>query len=82
LIEPNTAADIWLSGEILMKFKVALYPSEEGYGISVPSLPGCWSQGATAEEALSNIADAIRDYLAAEVPPEDAAEVREIEVQI
>ncbi|HUY12787.1 MAG TPA: type II toxin-antitoxin system HicB family antitoxin [Terriglobia bacterium] len=49
-----------------MKVKVALYPSEEGFAVSVPSLPGCWSQGTTREEALANIADAIRDYSGSE----------------
>jgi predicted RNase H-like HicB family nuclease len=65
-----------------MKVKVALYPSEEGFAVSVPSLPGCWSQGATREEALANIADAIRDYLGAEAEQPDGAEVREIEVAV
>jgi predicted RNase H-like HicB family nuclease len=65
-----------------MRFKVALYPSEEGFAVSVPSLPGCWSQGATEEEALANIADAIRDYLEAEEEPADGAEIREIEVPL
>ena len=65
-----------------MKFKVAFYPSEEGYSVSVPSLPGCWSQGATAEEALANITDAIREYLAADIPPADDVEIREVEVTI
>ncbi len=46
-----------------MKWKIALYSSEEGYAVSVPSLPGCVSQGATREEALANIVDAIREYL-------------------
>ena len=46
-----------------MKFKVALYPSEEGFSVSVPGLPGCWSQGETEAEALRNIEDAIREYL-------------------
>jgi predicted RNase H-like HicB family nuclease len=63
-----------------MRFKVALYPSEEGYGVNVPGLPGCWSQGVTEAEVLANIADAIREYLAAEIDPTDGAEVREIEV--
>jgi predicted RNase H-like HicB family nuclease len=65
-----------------MKFKVALYPSEEGVAVSVPSLPGCWSQGATVEEALANIADAIREYLEAEIEPPDGAEIRQIEVAV
>jgi predicted RNase H-like HicB family nuclease len=65
-----------------MKLKVILYASEEGFSVSAPSLPGCWSQGATEEEALANIADAIRDYLEAEAEQPDGAEVREIEVAI
>ena len=46
-----------------MKYRVILKPSEEGYAVSVPGLPGCHSQGATEQEALENIADAIREYL-------------------
>jgi predicted RNase H-like HicB family nuclease len=42
-----------------------LHLSEEGFAVSCPGLPGCWSQGATEEEALSNIRDAIGEYLAA-----------------
>ena len=63
-----------------MKFKVALYLSEEGYSISAPGLPGCWSQGATEAEALANIAEAIREYLAAEIDSTEGAEVRVVEV--
>ncbi len=65
-----------------MKFKVALFPSDEGFAVCVPSLPGCWSQGETAEEALSNIADAIREYLEAEEEVEEGADLREIEVTV
>ncbi len=65
-----------------MKFKIALYPSDEGVAVCVPSLPGCWSQGATEEEALTNIAVAIREYLEAEIEPNEGGEVREIEVAI
>jgi len=48
-----------------MRYKVVLQKSEEGYSVSCPGLPGCWSQGATEAEALENIQDAIREYLAA-----------------
>jgi predicted RNase H-like HicB family nuclease len=46
-----------------MIYEVALYHSEEGYGITVPGLPGCCSQGAPESEALENITDAIREYI-------------------
>jgi len=46
-----------------MQYKVELIKSEEGYAVSCPSLPGCWSQGQTEQEALANIEDAIKDYL-------------------
>ncbi len=47
-----------------MKYTVILEPSDDGYAVSVPGLPGCHSQGETEAEALDNIADAITDYLA------------------
>ncbi len=65
-----------------MKIKVSLYPSEEGFAVCAPSLPGCWSQGATEEEALANIASAIQEYLEAEIEPQEGGEVREIEVSV
>jgi predicted RNase H-like HicB family nuclease len=40
-----------------MRYKVALRQSEEGFSVSCPGLPGCWSQGATEQEALANIRD-------------------------
>lgn len=46
-----------------MKYKVNIKESREGYAISVPGLPGCWSQGKTEKEALDNIKDAIQAYL-------------------
>ena len=63
-----------------MKYKIALRKTEEGYSVSVPGLPGCWSQGATEEEALRNIQDAIREYLAAREELFRGAVVREVEV--
>jgi len=48
-----------------MTFEVKLLKSDEGYAVWCPALPGCWSQGATEQEALENIKDAIGEYLAA-----------------
>jgi predicted RNase H-like HicB family nuclease len=65
-----------------MKYSVALTPTEEGYSVSCPGLPGCWSQGATEAEALANIRDAIREYV--EVARELAGEqnLREVEIPV
>ena len=41
-----------------------------GYSVSVPSLPGCFSQGDTFEEASKNIQEAIELYLEDEDIPE------------
>jgi predicted RNase H-like HicB family nuclease len=48
------------------KFKVVLIESDEGFAASCPALRGCHSQGATKDEALLNIRDAIREWLDAE----------------
>ena len=63
-----------------MKYRVALKHSEEGVSVWVPGLPGCWSQGRSEEEALANIEEAIRDYLAVVEQQLDTADVREVEV--
>ena len=47
-----------------MRYRVKLEKTDEGYAVWCPGLPGCWSQGATEEEALENIKDAIETYLA------------------
>lgn len=49
--------------------------------MSVPGLPGCWSEGATEQEALQNIRDAIKEYLATVEDLLEGATIREIEVQ-
>jgi predicted RNase H-like HicB family nuclease len=48
-----------------MKYKILLGQTEEGYSVSCPGLPGCWSQGRTEDEAIENIRIAINEYLAA-----------------
>ena len=63
-----------------MRYKVALRESDEGFNVSVPGLPGCWSQGSTEEEALENIRDAIQEYLAARDELLEGTLVREAEV--
>ncbi|MCD4687305.1 MAG: type II toxin-antitoxin system HicB family antitoxin [Anaerolineae bacterium] len=56
--------------------QVILHPEETGgYSVTVPSLPGCFSEGATREEALAMIAEAIQLHIECliedgeEVPP-------------
>ncbi|BBH39645.1 hypothetical protein myaer87_13650 [Microcystis aeruginosa NIES-87] len=66
----------------MMKYKIVLYRSEEGITVGVPALPGCWSEGDTEEEALTNIQDAIREYLAALEERLQDGEIREIEMQV
>jgi predicted RNase H-like HicB family nuclease len=56
--------------------QVILIPDETGgYVVEVPSLPGCYSQGETVDEALANIKEAIDLYL--EVLVEDGKEIPE-----
>ena len=44
---------------------IIIYPGEDGYWVvECPSLPGCISQGKTKAEALNNIQDAIKVYIA------------------
>jgi len=46
--------------------QVIIYPGEDNYWVAeCPSLPGCISQGKTKEEAITNIKEAIKEYIAA-----------------
>ena len=65
-----------------MFYKVVLQKSDEGYSVSCPVLPGCWSQGETEIEALQNIKDAIEEYLGVLDEQLKDADVREVEVAI
>ncbi len=50
-----------------MTFKVIAEPGEEsGFVSHLPALPGCWSQGATREEALANVREAAEGRLQAQ----------------
>jgi len=77
---PSRYTDSFQGG--YMRYRIALHQSDEGYSVSVPGLPGCWSQGATDAEAIDNIKDAIREYLAVVDEQLRGEEVREIEVAI
>ena len=52
-----------------LEFIVIIEPDEEegGYIVHCPTLKGCWSQGETVDEALTNITDAIVGCLAVRV---------------
>lgn len=65
-----------------MKYKVALRKTDEGFSVSCPGLPGCWSQGDSEQEALENIADAIKDYLevASDLGATEKTVLREVEI--
>ena len=63
-----------------MKYKVRLTNTDEGFSVSCPGLPGCWSQGRTEDEALANIQEAIREYLVVRDELLKEGVVREVEV--
>ena len=47
-----------------MEFTVIIHSAEEGgFWVEVPTLPGCFSQGETFEEAMENIREAIELHL-------------------
>src|SRR5262245_20378558 len=85
---PSTVAggqvpELSLVGEVPMRrYKIVLHRTDEGISVSVPGLPGCWSEGDTEEEALENIRDAIQEYLAALENQLQGAQVREVEMAV
>ncbi len=68
------------SADARVTYRIALPKSEEGYGVSVPGFPGCWSQGATGQEALDNVREAIREYLSVVDEQLRGEDVREVAV--
>ena len=68
-----------------MTLKVVIKPGEDrGFVAQVPALRGCWSQGATRAEALSNVREAIEGWLETEQdkaePTSGAADVELVNV--
>jgi antitoxin HicB len=67
------------------EYEVVLTPGAEGgFSVTVPTLPGCTSQGETREEALSMIREAIEVYIESLVaygdPIPGAAEIERVSV--
>ena len=47
-----------------MRYTVIIEAGDDGYQVvHCPALPGCWSQGKTRDEAMTNIREAIELYL-------------------
>jgi predicted RNase H-like HicB family nuclease len=67
---------------VMAIYRVALRKSEEGYSVSCPGLPGCWSQGATEDEALANIRIAIREYVEVAEELARSEDTRVVEVAV
>jgi len=69
-----------------MKFAITLEKDEDGFVIaSCPALSGCHSQGRTREEAIANIEEAIRGYIASKRKhgePLPVTDVEEVEVAV
>jgi len=70
---------------VAMKYRIVIEPDEDGvFVVECPALPGCISQGKTRQEAIVNIKDAIRGYLASlekhgePIPPPISEEIIEV----
>jgi len=63
-----------------MKYTVIFHRNGEGISVSVPGLPGCWSEGDSEQEALANIKDAISEYLVTVKEISQDEETHEVEV--
>jgi predicted RNase H-like HicB family nuclease len=71
-----------------MKFNIVLEKAEEGgYNVTVPALDGCFTQGETEEEAISNAKEAIQCCLEGleklnQIYPKPEIKIKEIEVAV
>jgi len=72
-----------------MEYTVLIYQAEEGgFWAEVPTLPGCYSQGETIEETMSNIKEAIEAHLLAlrdekeEMPTEEEFIIGRVKVEV
>ena len=69
------------------RFKIILEKEKRGFSVSVPSLPGCATQGETLEECIANAKEAIQLFIeglkADHLPlPDSDVFLEEIEVAV
>ena len=89
-----TSSDVSAIGEAtsrddgeVRRLLVVFQPDEDGWEVaSCPTLPGCHSQGRTRDEALNNVREAIRGYLASlrehDAAPPSSSEFQVIDVRV
>jgi predicted RNase H-like HicB family nuclease len=66
-----------------MEFPIVIEKDDAGgYVVYCPTLKGCVSQGETEEEALENIKDAIKTYLASIEDLKRLKKLRTVEVAV
>jgi predicted RNase H-like HicB family nuclease len=72
-----------------LTYRIILEPGDEGgYVVIVPALPGCFTQGATVEQALERAREAIEVHVAGliksgdPVPEGDASPKESIDVPV
>lgn len=72
----------------LMQYTVVVHSAEEGgYWAEVPSLPGCFSQGETIDEAMNNVKEAIELHIQGlkdegqEIPKEEDLVIGRVDVK-
>lgn len=71
-----------------LTFPIIVESDSDGYYVSCPALQGCYSQGDTYEEAVTNIKDAIRLHVedrfaeGEEIPEHVAVSLSTVEVAV
>ena len=83
----TVAVDAPGTGQNSLNLLVVFERDEDGWEMaSCPTLPGCHSQGRTRDEALANIREAIRGYLASMrehgEPPPSSSEFQVLEISV
>jgi predicted RNase H-like HicB family nuclease len=69
-------------------FSVVIERDEDGYFAFCPELQGCYAQGATYEEALENVRDALQLHVAdrledgEEIPQSESVSLTSLEVAV